>query len=118
MVEYVKLNVDKVLSKKQRVNLIIFTYVLNFNLLLFLFKDYDSLIVKGLLLLLLNGIIITIMTGQASIGSLNLWAIFFAIINFFHYGWNSFMFLFNLFIIISNILYLKYILKDLNVKET
>lgn len=118
MVEYIKLNQDKILSKKQRVNLIIFTYVINFNLFLFLFKNYDSFIVKSLIFLLLNGLIITIMTGQASIGSLNLWTIFFAVINFFHFGWNSFMFLFNLFIIITNILYLKYIIKDLDLKET
>lgn len=111
--EYVKLEKDRprVLNDRQRTHLIMFTYILNFNLYIILFNLYDSLILKGLTFLLINSFAFQMLSMQTNIGSINGWTIVFSIINAFAFGITSMMFSYNLLVIIVNLLYFKYIVR-------
>jgi len=101
----------KVLTDKQRTHLILFTYMINFNLYVILFNVYDNFILKWLTFFLINAFALQMLSRQTSISSINGWTIIFAIINAFAFGFTSFLFSFNLIIISINLLYFKYILK-------
>ena len=121
MVEYVDLENKKpkakVLTDKQRTHLILFTYILNFNLYLILFNIYDGWILKWLTFILINSFALQMLSRQTSIASINGWTIVFAIINGFVFGFTSSIFTFNLLIIGVNLLYFKYILERVDLKE-
>lgn len=117
MAEFIKLQTEKVISKKNRANLIILTYLTNFNLFIYLFLKYNNIFVKGLLILIINGYFIKTLRNEPSISSMNSWAIVFAIIGFIFFGWSSWIFFFNLIVIIINLIYLKYIIKNLDLSQ-
>jgi len=121
MVEYVKLKKPlsriKTLTNKQRTHLILFTYILNFNLYLILFNLYENFILKWFTFFLINSFALQMLSRQTSIGSINGWTIVFAIINSFAFGVSSLMFSYNLIVIGINFLYFKYILNRVNLKD-
>lgn len=119
MVEYIKLekNKPKVLTDKQRTHLILFTYILNFNLYVILFNVYENFFLKWLTFFLITAFALQMLSRQTSISGINGWTIVFAIINFFVFGFTSLMFSFNILVICVNLLYFKYILKRINLNE-
>lgn len=121
MVEHVNLEETKpktkVLTDKQRTHLILFTYLLNFNLYLILFNLYDGWILKWGIFLLINSFALQMLSRQTSIGSINGWTIVFAIINGIVIGFTSYIFTFNLIVIGVNLLYFKYILERVDFNE-
>ena len=118
MVEYVKLEKkQKVLTDKQRTNLILFTYILNFILYIILFDVYNNWILKWGTFFLIISFALQMLSRQTSIASINGWTIIFAIINGFAFGFSSMLFSYNLIVIGINFLYFKYILERVNLKK-
>ena len=117
MVERVEFKQTKTLTDKQRTHLILFTYILNFNLYIILFNVYDNFILKWLTFFLINAFALQMLSQQTNISSINSWTIIFSIINFFAFGFTSLMFSYNIIIICVNLLYFKYILKRVDLSE-
>lgn len=119
MVEFVKLDKtpQKVISNKQRTQLIIFTYILNFLLYVILFDRYNNFLLKYWTLILIVGFASQMLAGQTSLSSINGWTIIYTIINGFVFGFTSMMFSYNLIIVVINLLYFKYVVSRLELKK-
>ena len=119
MVEYVNLEKDKPKKKitdKQRINLIILTYVSNFMLYVVLYDLFQSRILKILTFILIISFASQMLAQKISISAINGWTIIFLIINLFSFGVTSLIFSYNLIMILINLLYFKYIVKRVSLK--
>lgn len=119
MAEYVKHTNEtkKVLNDKQRTHLILFTYILNFGLYVILFDKFENAILKYLTLFLIIAFALQMLSRQTSISSINGWTMVYAVINGFAFGFTSMIFSYNLIVIMANLLYFKYIVKRIDLKE-
>jgi len=96
---------------RDKVRAIIYTYLFNFNLYIFLLLIYDSWLMKGFTFLLINAFASEMLIGKINIKSIGSWSFVFAIINYFAFGLTSFILLYNMVAVMINLIYFRKVLK-------
>lgn len=129
MVEYVSLekkpNIDKkIIEDRDRVYLLIFSYILNFNLYLTMFITYESIIMSLVSFILMQYFLIEMLVGNLNIGKAHILGLLFLILNGIFLKFGLFVCWFNLFVVIINYFYFKYlvynkqrIMKEISIKK-
>ena len=113
MVEYVKAEVipDKnILTDKDRVTLIIFSYMINFNLYLSMLLTYNNWFMVLISFMLIQNFIVEMVAGKLTLRNPHILGMFFLFVNLILLGLWTFTSWFNIFIVVYNYLYFKYVI--------
>lgn len=115
MVEFVKFEqkINKTINPRTRIKLILWTYIINIIFFVLLFDLYGGGFLKWFTFGLIISFFLGILQKKTNIYSINGWVIVYAIIHLFIFGIRSTTFTLNILLLIMNLLYIKYILKNL-----